>query len=50
MGQNSTQMVDSLGDTMNLLNNLEEEFIKLKQDALKLQQINSQMHNNIVQI
>lgn len=24
--------------------------MKLKQDALKLQQINAQMHNNIVQI
>jgi len=35
---------------MNYLNNLEEEFMKLKQDALKLQQMNQQMHNNIVQI
>lgn len=43
-------MVDSLGDTMNYLNTLEGEFMKMKQDALKLQQMNQQMHSNIVQI
>ena len=50
MGQNSHNMIDSLGETMNYLNNLEEEFIKMKQDALKLQQMNQQMHHNISQI
>jgi hypothetical protein len=35
---------------MNYLNNLEEEFMKLKQDAVKLQQMNQQMQNNILQI
>jgi hypothetical protein len=29
-------MIDSLADTMNYLNSLEEEFMKLKQDANKL--------------
>ena len=50
MGQSSHNMIDSLGETMNYLNSLEEEFMKLKQDALKLQQMNQQMHNNILQI
>lgn len=36
MGNSSRNMIDSLADTMNYLNSLEEEFMKLKQDANKL--------------
>ena len=36
MGSSSRNMIDSLADTMNYLNSLEEEFMKLKQDAIKL--------------
>lgn len=36
MGNSSRSMIDSLSDTMNYLNSLEEEFVKLKQDANKL--------------
>lgn len=40
MGQSSHLMIESLGDTMNYLNSLEEEFRKLKEDANKLQTMN----------
>lgn len=50
MGQSSHNMIDSLGETMNYLNSLEEEFMKLKQDAMKLQTMNQEMHTNITRI
>lgn len=40
MGQSSHLMIESLGDTMNYLNSLQEEFRKLKEDANKLQTMN----------
>lgn len=43
-------MIDSLGDTMNYLNSLEEEFMKLKQDANKLEAMNKDMYTNITKI
>ncbi len=50
MGASSQTMIDSLGDTMNYLNSLEEEFMKLRQDAQKLQSMNQDMHQNITRI
>ena len=50
MGQSSHLMIESLGDTMNYLNSLEEEFRKLKEDANKLQTMNQEMHNSLTRI
>ena len=50
MGNSSRSMIDSLSDTMNYLNSLEEEFVKLKQDANKLESMNKEMYNNITRI
>ena len=50
MNSSSRSMIDSLGDTMNYLNSLEEEFMKLKQDANKLQAMNKDMYTNITKI
>lgn len=50
MGNSSRSMIDSLADTMNYLNSLEEEFAKLKQDAGKLESMNKEMYNNITRI
>lgn len=50
MGNSSRNMIDSLADTMNYLNSLEEEFVKLKQDANKLENMNKEMYNNITRI
>jgi hypothetical protein len=43
-------MVDSLADTINYLNSLEEEFNKLKQDAGKLEVMNKEMYGSITRI
>jgi hypothetical protein len=50
MGSSSRSMIDSLADTMNYLNSLEEEFGKLKQDATKLESMNKEMYSNITRI
>lgn len=50
MSSSSRSMIDSLGDTMNYLNALEEEFLKLKQDAGKLEAMNKDMHSSITRI
>lgn len=50
MGNSSRNMIDSLADTMNYLNSLEEEFMKLKQDANKLENMNKEMYSNITRI
>lgn len=50
MDNSSQSMMDSLGDTMNYLNSLEEEFAKLKQDVNKLEGTNKDMYNNIIKI
>lgn len=50
MGNSSHSMIESLGDTMNYLNSLEEEFMKLKQDAGKLQTMNQELYSNITKI
>lgn len=50
MGSSSRSMIDSLSDTMNYLSSLEEEFIKLKQDANRLESMNKEMYNNITRI
>ena len=50
MGNSSRSMIDSLSDTMNYLNSLEEEFMKLKQEANKLETMNKEMYTNITRI
>ena len=50
MGTSSRSMVDSLSDTMNYLNSLEDEFMKLKQEATKLETMNKEMYTNITRI
>lgn len=50
MGTSSRSMVDSLADTMNYLNSLQQEFNKLKQDAGKLEVMNKEMYSNITRI
>ena len=50
MGTSSRSMVDSLSDTMNYLNSLEDEFMKLKQEATKLEAMNKEMYTNITRI
>jgi len=50
MGTSSRSMVDSLSDTMNYLNSLEDEFMKLKQEATKLESMNKEMYTNITRI
>lgn len=50
MGSTSRSIVDSLADTMNYLNSLEDEFMKLKQDANKLEAMNKEMYTNITKI
>ena len=40
MSQSSNLMIESLGDTMNFLNSLEDEFRKLKEDTSRLQSMN----------
>lgn len=50
MSSSSRSMIDSLSDTMNYLNSLEEEFLKLKQDANKLEAMNKDMYSNITRI
>ncbi len=50
MGNSSRSMVDSLAETMNYLNSLEEEFLKLKQDANKLENMNKEMYSNLTRI
>ena len=50
MGSSSRSMIDSLGNTMNYLNSLEEEFGKLKVDANNLEAMNKDMYSNISRI
>lgn len=40
MSQSSSLMIESLGDTMNFLNSLEDEFRRLKEDTSRLQSMN----------
>jgi len=49
MRQSSHNIIDLLEETINYLNSL-EEFMKFKQDALKLQQMNQKMDKNFIQI
>ena len=50
MNSSSRSMIDSLSQTMGYLNSLEEQFMKLKQDANKLQAMNKDMYTNITRI
>lgn len=50
MSSSSRSMIDSLSETMGYLNSLEEEFMKLKQDAGKLETMNKDMCANINRI
>ena len=50
MGTSSRTMMDSLAETMNYLNSLEEEFLKLKEEASNLEAMNKDMYTNITRI
>lgn len=50
MGQVSNTMISSLGDTMSYLNSLEQEFLKLKEDAKRLQVMNQEMNSSLSRI
>jgi hypothetical protein len=50
MGNASHSALQNLGNTLNYLNNLEEEFNKLKQDCSKLNKMNQEMNGNLSNI
>lgn len=41
VSKSSLSIIKSMGDTLNFLNNLEQEFISLKSDASRLKLINN---------
>ena len=50
MGNSSHGVLRSLGDTLNYLDTLEEEFGRLKGDCSKLHAMNKDMNDNLTQI
>ena len=44
VSRSSLSIIKSMGDTLNFLNNLEQEFISLKSDASRLKVINNELN------
>lgn len=44
MSKSSLSIIKSMGDTLNFLNNLEQEFVTLKSDASRLKVINNELN------
>jgi septal ring factor EnvC (AmiA/AmiB activator) len=50
MGSSSQSMLRNIGDTVNYLNSLEEEFKKLRHDCSNLGKMNHEMNGSLANI